>query len=469
LNLEKTYGFYFIGIGGIGMSALARWFKIQGKFVAGYDRTETQLTKQLVSEGISICYEDTPENIPDKIREERNGILIISTPAIPGDNKILNYFTLNKFLIKKRSEVLGTISKHNFTIAVAGTHGKTTTSGLIAHILKEANRNTIAFLGGILQNYESNLIRNEKAGQSLQMVVEADEYDRSFLTLNPDISVITSIDPDHLDIYGDISVMKHGFRDFINKIKHKGTLIIKKGLMEGVMPDDRQDIIVREYGLSHCPIRSESIHLEEEGVRFSYQSPGSAIENIPFALPGFHNVENAIAAITVCLSIGIDGSIIKSAISNFRGIKRRFEFVLYSDDVVFIDDYAHHPEEIKALFSSLRAMFDGRKITAVFQPHLFSRTRDFAKEFAEALDLADELLLMDIYPAREQPVEGVSSELILDKMNLYEKGIFNKAAIIEELSSRDLDILITIGAGDIDQMVDPIKTMLTTKYEISEN
>jgi len=467
LNLEKTYCIYFVGIGGIGMSALARWFSQQGKYVAGYDRTETILTKQLISEGIQITYEDSEDFIPDRVKDKSEEIIVIYTPAIPSENEILNYFIDRNYTLKKRSEILGEISKHNFTIAVAGTHGKTTTSSLIAHILKEANLNTAAFLGGIIQNYDSNLIINEKSGQSLKIVVEADEYDRSFLTLNPDIAVVTALDPDHLDIYGSHAEMEKGYGDFVNKIKNKGSLIIIKGLYQQIVPEDRNDIIVMEYGLNHSPIRSENIRLEKEEVRFCYHSPGEVIENIPFSLPGFHNIENALAAITVCLKLGIEGSVIKSAISNFRGIKRRFEFILYSNDLVFVDDYAHHPAEIKALLSSLRAMFEGRKISVIFQPHLYTRTRDFAREFASALDLADEVILMDIYPAREQPIKGISSELILERMNISEKKICSRVDMIEEVDERDLDILVTIGAGDIDQLVEPIKIMLSTKHEIS--
>ena len=449
------------------MSALARWFNQQGKFIAGYDRTQTSLTHQLQEEGISITYDDSDDSIPETFKESPKASLIIYTPAIPPENQILKFFKKKKYRLKKRSEVLGQITKSNLTVAVAGTHGKTTTSSLIAHILNEANMNMAAFLGGIIQNYDSNLIVNKKSGQKLNIVVEADEYDRSFLTLNPDIAIITALDPDHLDIYGSFPEMEKGYMEFVSKIKNKGTLIINKGLYERLMPEDRKDIKVMEYGLSHIPIRSENIRLEKDLVRFCYQSPGTVIENIPFSLPGFHNIENAIAAITACLFLGVDGSTIKSAISNFRGIKRRFEFILYGDDLVFIDDYAHHPEELKALLSSLRAMFEGRKITAIFQPHLFTRTRDFAKEFAEVLDLADEVILLDIYPAREKPIQGVTSGLIKERMALQEKVICKKEDIIEEIDKRDLEVLVTIGAGDIDQIVEPLKKMLSIKYEIT--
>jgi UDP-N-acetylmuramate--alanine ligase len=338
LNLDSKYGIYFVGIGGIGMSALARWFKRQGKFVAGYDRTETPLTRLLEEEGIEVSYEDFSSSIPEKITDKPKSSLVVFTPAIPSDSEILNYFKDHKYTLRKRSEVLGSITRQGFTIAVAGTHGKTTTSGLIAHILKENNQNMVAFLGGILQSYETNLVINKKSGQSLNIVVEADEYDRSFLTLSPDIAVVTAVDPDHLDIYGEFSEMQKGFSDFINKLKNKGTLIIYKGLYEKIIPGERPDIKVMEYGLSHIPIRAENIRLEKEEVRFDYYSPAESIENIPLSLPGFHNIENAIAAITVCLRMGIDGSAIKAALSSFRGIKRRFEYILYTDNLVFIDD-----------------------------------------------------------------------------------------------------------------------------------
>jgi len=469
LNLENTYQVYFVGIGGIGMSALARWFNRQGKYVAGYDRTETRLTRQLAGEGIDVSYEDYAASIPEKILQNPETVLVVYTPAIPQESEIFNYFRENKYVVKKRSEVLGAISKNHFTIAVAGTHGKTTTSALIAHILYEANTNMVAFLGGVLQGYESNLLIKQKSGQPLYMVVEADEYDRSFLTLSPNIIVVTALDPDHLDIYGNFKEMQRSFRDFVNRLKNKGTLIVHKGLLESIMPEERPDIKVREYGLNHNYIRSENIRLGKQVVQFDFLSPKISIADISLALPGFHNIENTIAAISVCLRLSVNDNAIKEAISNFKGIKRRFEFVLYTDKLVFIDDYAHHPEEIKALLSSLRAIFEGRKITAVFQPHLYTRTRDFATGFAQALDLADEVVLLDIYPAREKPIEGVSAGMIMEKMQINDKSLCSKVDLIEELDAKDLDILVTIGAGDIDQMVEPIKIMLTTKYEVSEN
>jgi len=469
LNIENKHIVFFIGIGGIGMSALARWFKLQGKYVSGYDRTETTLTRKLIEEGIHVFYDDSAESIPEKVRKEVEDTLVIFTPAIPADNHILNYLRNENYSIHKRSEILGLITGQNFTVAVAGTHGKTTTCSIIAHIAKEADLNSIAFLGGITQNYSSNLIFNKKEEESLIVIVEADEYDRSFLTLNPDIAVITAVDSDHLDIYGSKEDMEAGYTEFILKIKPNGLLIIKKGLLESIFPEGRTDIRIIEYNLDHNPVRSENIRIEKEEMRFCYKSPDTDIENIPLSIPGFYNIENSIAAITVGLQLGIEGPLIKSALSSFRGIKRRFEYILYTDDLVFIDDYAHHPEEIKALLSSLRAIFENRKITAVFQPHLFTRTRDFAEEFAHCLDIADEVILLDIYPAREKPIPGISPKIILEKMTIENRKQTTNIELIELLSSNDLDVLVTIGAGDIDKLINPIKIMLETKYEISKN
>lgn len=469
MNLENKHIIFFIGIGGIGMSALARWFALQGKDVSGFDRTETTLTRKLIDEGIHVFYDDLVESIPEKVNKDVEDTLVIYTPAIPSDNHILSYLKSQNYSIHKRSEVLGLISGQNFTVAVAGTHGKTTTCSLIAHIVKEADLNSIAFLGGITQNYSSNLIFNKKEDERLIVIAEADEYDRSFLTLNPNIAVITAVDSDHLDIYGSKEDMEAGYTEFILKIKPNGILIIKKGLMEMIFPETRKDIRIIEYNLDHNPVRSENIRIEKEEMRFSYKSTDTDIENISLSIPGFYNVENSIAAITVGLELGIDGPLIKSAFSSFRGIKRRFEYILYTDDLVFIDDYAHHPEEVKALLISLRAIFENRKITAVFQPHLFTRTRDFAVEFAQCLDIADEVIMLDIYPAREKPIPGISPKIILEKMTLENKKIATNIELIELLSSNDLEVLVTIGAGDIDKLINPIKIMLETKYEISKS
>lgn len=468
MSLETIHRIYFIGIGGIGMSALARWFKKQGKYIAGYDRTRTALCQQLEIEKMDIIYQDDVLSIPESFKQVNPSTLVIYTPAIPDDQKILTFFRQQKFQVKKRSEVLGEITREFFTIAVAGTHGKTSTSTLIAHIVKEAELNSVAFLGGIATNYQSNLIIHEnQTDPLLRVIVEADEYDRSFLTLRPDIAVITALDPDHLDIYGDEVEMKSSYSEFVNHVKNPGYLVIRKNLKDDVLNPDNQHVMIKEYDLSNHPIRAEKIRIEKEETRFNYISPETMIENIPYAFPGYHNIENAVAAITVALLLNIKEDIIKSALSTFRGIKRRFEYILYSDNVIYIDDYAHHPEEIKAILHSVRNIFTLHKITAVFQPHLFSRTRDFAKSFGDSLDLADEVILLDIYPAREKPLPGVTSDLIFDRIKHANKLKSTKEELLQVLRERDIDVLVTIGAGDIDQLVIPIKKLLIDKYEIS--
>ena len=468
MTFETIHRIYFVGIGGIGMSALARWFKKQGKVIAGYDRSRTSLCLELEKEGMEISYMDQVQSLPDDFRQNDPSILVIFTPAIPPDQQILTYFRDNQFRIRKRSQILGEITKEHFTIAVAGTHGKTTTSTLIAHIMKEANLNTVAFLGGISTNYHSNLVIHENPlDTTLKVVVEADEYDRSFLTLKPDIAVITALDPDHLDIYGDETQMISSYGQFVSHVKDKGFLIIKKNLKDHILDPTNEHVRLREYNLSHHPVRAENIRIEKEETRFNYICPETVIENIPYSFPGYHNIENAVAAITVGLILNIKEDIIKSALSTFRGIKRRFEYILYSDRIVYIDDYAHHPEEIKAFLQSVRTIFPDQKITAVFQPHLFSRTRDFAKSFAESLSLADEVMLLDIYPAREKPLPGVTSDLIFNEIKETYRRKTTKEELLELLRMRDFNILVTIGAGDIDQMVLPIKNLLIEKYEIS--
>jgi UDP-N-acetylmuramate--alanine ligase len=450
------------------MSALARWFRKQGRKIAGYDRTRTALCQQLEAEGMEIVYDDDVKSIPSDYRNADPSTLVIYTPAIPADQQILSFFRQYGFQLKKRSEVLGEITRQYFTVAVAGTHGKTTTSTLIAHILKEANLNTVAFLGGIASNYQSNLVIHENPDDSHpKVVVEADEYDRSFLTLYPDIAVITALDPDHLDIYGDETEMKSSYARFVSHIKDQGYLVIKKNLKRDVLDPADQRVRVKEYNLAHNPIRAEKIRIEKEETRFNYISPEAVIENIPYAFPGYHNIENAVAAITVAQLLDIKIEIIKSALSTFRGIKRRFEYILYSDNVVYIDDYAHHPEEIRAFLQSVKNIFTEHRITAVFQPHLFTRTRDFARSFGESLDLADEVILLDIYPAREKPIPGVTSDLLFDYIRKAEKMKSTKEELLNILREREIDVLVTIGAGDIDQLVIPIRNLLKEKYEIS--
>jgi UDP-N-acetylmuramate--alanine ligase len=460
LIFENKHIAYFLGIGGIGMSALARWFNILGLKVSGYDRTETALTRQLQSEGITINFEDTVDMILPEIRAGKADTLVVYTPAIPKDNRQFNFFKDNGFDIHKRSEVLGAITHNDFTIAVAGTHGKTTTSSMIAHILHTSGRKMSAFLGGILLNYNSNLIMDHAGTGEMLIVVEADEFDRSFLQLAPDIAVVTAADADHLDIYGTVDVMREAYAQFIQKIRKNGRLFIKKGLDENLHPLNRPDITVHEYNIDHSGIRAGNIRIEKEELRFDFIGPDIHIANIPLSQPGFHNIENAIAAIAVCISCGVNEAQIKEAFSTYRGVKRRFEYIILSREIIFIDDYAHHPEEIKAFLQSVRAIYPERQVTAIFQPHLFSRTRDLAREFALSLSLADDVILLDIYPAREKPVPGVTSELILNHLSSGTKALCTNEKLLELLRNKKIDVLVTIGAGDIDKMVNPIKDLL---------
>ncbi len=463
MNFEEINRVYFIGIGGIGMSALARWFCAEHKSVSGYDRTRTSLTDRLEEEGIPVNYSDSPGSIPEEIRENPAGCLIVYTPAIPRDSEQLKYFFDHGFQIHKRSEVLGAVTHDHFTIAVAGTHGKTTTSSMIAHILHTAGRKLVAFLGGILQNYNSNLILDIKGEGDWLVVVEADEYDRSFLRLDPDIAVITAADPDHLDIYGTVESMREAFAQFAGKIRKNGKLFIRKGVLEKIPVKNESGIEIHEFRLDHSPIRAASIKIEREEMRFDFIAPDIQINNIPLSQPGNHNVENAVAAIAVCLLCGVTEGQIKEAFSTYRGIKRRFEYIIMRPDLTFIDDYAHHPEEIRAFLSAVRAMYPHRYITAVFQPHLFTRTRDLAPEFAESLSLADEVILLDIYPARELPIEGVTSALISAHLPKETTTLCNKEELAGLLENKKIDVLTTIGAGDIDKMVGPIKELLMAR------
>jgi UDP-N-acetylmuramate--alanine ligase len=453
---------YFIGIGGIGMSALARWFNANGKKVYGYDRTETRLTQQLSAEGMHVNYTDTADNIPKDIRENAASSLIVYTPAVPKDSKQLNFFVDHGFEIRKRSEVLGMITRDHFNIAVAGTHGKTTTSSMIAHILHTTGHKMSAFLGGIMQNYETNLIMDNQGKGDLMVVVEADEYDRSFHQLSPDIAVITSADPDHLDIYGTEAEMRKAYSQFIGKIRPNGMLIIKKGLTD-LVPDNRTDLQVIEYNLIHSNIRAGNIRMDREEMRFDFISPDMEISNIPLLQPGHYNIENALAAIAASRAFGANEQHIKEAFSTYRGVKRRFEYIIHSPELVFIDDYAHHPSEISAFLGSLKAIYSGSHITVIFQPHLFSRTRDMAEEFAESLSIADDIILLEIYPARELPIAGVTSGLIFDKLKTASKSLVKMDEVTGIIKDKKIEVLATVGAGDIDKIVSPIREILLKK------
>ena len=457
MDINKISSIYFAGIGGIGMSALARCFNMRGVKVSGYDKTETGLTKKLVQEGIQIHYEDDV-NLLDK-----NADVVVYTPAIPSSHKELNYFKENNYTLLKRSDVLGLLTNDTFNICVAGTHGKTTTSAMIAHILKHSGFGCNAYLGGIAANYDTNYL----ASSHKVSVVEADEYDRSFLKLQPDVAIITAMDADHLDIYGTAENMEDAFIEFSTKIKSNGCLIIKHGLKRG---DDFKINDTCTYSLidKDANIHVENLQIKNGAYEFDVVNNFWTIKNVVLNMGGLHNIENVIAAIGVAKYLKIDDEKIKSAVASFSGVKRRFEYIIKSPELVMIDDYAHHPEELRALITGAKELFSQKKCTVIFQPHLFSRTKDLADGFAEVLSLADEIILMPIYPARELPIEGVTSELILNKMKSSNVKILNKDELLEYLNIIKVlpsegfkeALIITAGAGDIDALVQPIKRII---------
>lgn len=449
------------------MSALARWFNRQGYTVLGYDRTPSNLTDALRNEGITIHYEDTLEAIPEMVLQAKDNVHVVYTPAIPKTHVGLNYLREKGYVLQKRSEVLGMLTRDKFTVAVAGTHGKTTTSTMVAHLLHEAGIPCDAFLGGISNNLNSNLLVSENREKSI-MVVEADEYDRSFLTLHPNVAVITAADADHLDIYGHKDALSQSFQEFTHQMVEGGTLVLKQGL-ENLVSEARQDIQVLSYGNANGYAKAENIIIEEDIFKFDYVSPNVRINNIHLGVPGYHNVENAVAACTVALSIGVEPAAIQKALERFKGVKRRFDYVLRETDIIFIDDYAHHPIEIEAFLGSVKALYPKRKVTAIFQPHLYSRTRDFMDEFAHSLALADEVLLLDIYPAREQPIEGVTSQVLVEKIRKEEKKLLDKTSLLDYVREADLEVLVTIGAGDIDLLIQPLKTILIKKNALQKH
>jgi UDP-N-acetylmuramate--alanine ligase len=449
MELSNIQRVYLIGIGGIGMSGLARYFNHIGCIVCGYDKTPTDLTDNLRNEGIQVIFEDNYEGIPKSFRDVDPSTLIIYTPAIPNDSEILNFFLKKGFELYKRSQVLGIISKGKYTIAVAGTHGKTTTSSLVAHILIDSGIDCSAFLGGISTNYESNVL----FGSSNIVVVEADEYDRSFLTLYPDIAIITSMDADHLDIYGDHAQLTESFKIFASQLKLGGTLIHRKGL-----PLDKGFT----YSIDgDADATAENIRVENGDFYFDFFHGPVVIRDIKLGIAGLHNIENAVAATETALRLGVDEEAIKCALGSFQGVKRRFEYIVKNDAHVFIDDYAHHPEELRAAIISVKRLYPGKKLTTIFQPHLYSRTRDFADGFAEVLDMTDELIILDIYPARELPIEGVNADMILDRMKIGNKGKYGKQQAIDKIRNEKPELLLTVGAGDIDQLVQPLKQALS--------
>lgn len=456
-QVKDIQAVYFIGIGGIGMSALARYFVSLGKRVSGYDRTETALTKSLEAAGISIHYEDRPDLV------DRDADIVVYTPAIPGDHRELAYYRQHGYDLLKRSDVLGMITAGSFNICVAGTHGKTTTSTMVAHILRDSGYGCNAFLGGIAANYDSNFWSSEKN----VCVVEADEYDRSFLKLSPDIAVITAMDADHLDIYGTSEAVEEAFAEFSGRLKKGGVLFSRYGLQKAAMlRGDRRFTYSR--GDERADVYAVHHRNREGGYIYDVRGRDWELKDVELMMGGLHNIENSVVAIAIAKELGIADDRIKQAVASFKGVKRRFEYIVPVKDassVVFIDDYAHHPEELKTLITSARALFPERKCTVIFQPHLFSRTKDFADDFANVLNLADEVLLLPVYPAREQPMEGINSEMLLRKMNGSKAYVVSSeelpALMKEKLAGSGANLLITAGAGDIDRLVQPLKEIIT--------
>ena len=439
------------------MSSLARWFNANSYEVVGYDKTKTPLTEALTEEGIYVFYEDEVSEIELELIEARKDWLVVYTPAIPQNSIIKNSFLDKGVELYKRSQVLGFITEKYFTIGVAGTHGKTSTSCLLAHMLNHAGVNCTAFLGGIATNYNSNLIMAAEQDKQV-IVVEADEFDKSFLTLSPSIAIVTTDDPDHLDIYGNDEVFKKTFQEFASKITNDGALIksssVSKSLGEGL------NLNITEYG-EGCKVRSEIVSYENGDSVFTYFG-SETIDGLSLSLPGEHNVKNATAAIAACLEFGLNANQIRAGINSFQGVKRRFEYILRKDDLVYVDDYAHHPIELSNCLNAVKALFPDKKISVVFQPHLFSRTQDFMEGFAESLALVDELILLDIYPARELPIEGVTSRVLFDKVKMDNKKLLSKEELLAsvEKDAEDFEVLLTIGAGDIGELVLPIKERL---------
>lgn len=452
MNIAGIKRVYFVGIGGIGMSALARFFMERGAVVSGYDRTETELTSKLSAEGMHIHYTDDVQLL------DKEAQLVIYTPAIPATHGEFNWYKDNNYPVFKRSDVLQWITETMFAVTVAGTHGKTTISTTIAYLLRETGYGCNAFLGGISVNYESNYWHSDNN----TAVIEADEYDRSFLKLRPDIAVLTSIDPDHLDIYGTPAEMEVAFIQYTQNIKQGGRLLVKHGLHR---QSDLKGPSTITYSLQNdaADIYASSIMQKSGGYVFSVKGPGWVAEDMKLNIGGMHNVENSIAAIAVTQMLGISIDAVRNALAGFKGIKRRFEYLVHTDEQVYIDDYAHHPEELAALIKSAKRLFPNRKCVVAFQPHLFSRTRDLADGFAHSLDMADEVILLDIYPARELPMEGITSETITSRMANPAHTILSKDGLLEYVRNARPALFITAGAGDIDKLTTPIKEILQSK------
>jgi len=461
MDLNKIENVYFIGIGGIGMSALARYFLAIGKTVSGYDRTATTLTSQISREGVDVHFVEDIHLIPPRFFDNPDKTLVVYTPAVPKNHTELVYFRNNNFNVYKRSEVLGQITREKFTIAVAGTHGKTTISTMLAHILSSAGIGSTAFLGGISKNFRSNMVIDPN---SEYMIVEADEFDRSFLCLFPSVSIISSVDADHMDIYGTLDELQKAFCAFARQLKVRGRLIHKQGIQLTLNEDE--DFIIFKYDIEkQANFYAKNIRVYNGVNYFDIVTPSLEIQNCSLGVSGKVNIENSVAAVAVAVLLGIGADSIRQALRTYSGVKRRFDYQINLPDLVYIDDYAHHPEELRATIDSVRDLYPDRKITAVFQPHLYSRTRDFADDFARELSKVDKLFLLDIYPAREEPVPGVTSRLIFDKITDTDKILCSHEEMVNLVVNSELDILLTLGAGDIDTRVDYLKKMIMARYE----
>lgn len=449
MDIKQIENVYFIGIGGIGMSALARYFRFIGKNVAGYDKTPTHLTDELKHDGIHIHFDDVVELIDLKFLNKENTLVVV-TPAVPKDHLQWNYFVQNGFTVKKRAEVLGIITKDTYCFAVAGTHGKTTTSSILGHILYECGVDVTAFLGGIVENYNSNLIGSGKT----VTVVEADEFDRSFLHLHPDMACITSMDADHLDIYGDTASIEASFQEFASKVEDKNNLFYTGNLpLEGIR-------VGIEDGSAFT---AKNLKVQEGWYVFDVETPRETITGLKFGLPGRHNLTNALLAFAMAYTYGVAGSEIGKALETFKGVRRRFSYQVRKPEKVYIDDYAHHPTEIDAVYQAVSELYPDKKVLAIFQPHLFSRTRDFIDGFAKSLSAFENIVLLDIYPARELPMEGVTSQWLLDKIENENKLLVSKNDLLQLVKHTDAEVIVTIGAGDIGEMVPDIKKIIDEK------
>lgn len=468
MNFSTVTHIYFIGVGGIGMSALARYFNYMGKVVAGYDRTPTVLTETLETEGVAIHYIAGTDEIPAEFLSlDLSSVLVVITPAVRDDHPELQYFREKGYSVVKRSQVLGAITETRKGIAIAGTHGKTSVTTCTSHLLASSSIGCSAFLGGISKNYGSNFLFDENSDF---VTIEADEYDRSFLTLSPEIAVITAMDADHLDIYGDYSAIEQAFADFVNRINTGGILIYKVGLPIEKYTDAlrKRNVSIYTYSLDDTSAHfyTQNLRIENGSYVADVCTPSGSITNCVFNLPGKINVENAIAAVGAAQIAGVSADELRTALATFEGVQRRFDYHWKTDQHVYIDDYAHHPAEIEATVQSVRELYPGKKITGVFQPHLFTRTRDFRDQFAESLSLLDEVILLDIYPARELPILGVTSEIILDAITVKEKLCCRMEQLAMELRQRDFEVLLTMGAGDIDTMIKPIVKIIKTKEKL---